>query len=113
MRSDILRLITYAMDIDEFDPDAIADITEGLTGSDLRLVMREAVLSALTEERTTLTQQDLVDAVDEFEERDNLKNLDMMDGDADALIAGGVEEATDGGREDHEDDHDHDHDHDD
>ncbi|WP_435364985.1 ATP-binding protein [Haloarchaeobius sp. DYHT-AS-18] len=106
MRADILRIITRAMDIEEFDPYAIADITEGLTGSDLRLVMREAVLDALTEERMTLTQEDLEDAVADFEERDNLKNLDMMD-DSDALVAG------DGSGHDHDhDDHD-DHSHDD
>ncbi|WP_435359632.1 ATP-binding protein [Haloarchaeobius sp. DFWS5] len=104
MRADILRIITRAMDIEEFDPEAIADITEGLTGSDLRLVMREAVLDALTEERMTLTQDDLEAAVADFEERDNLKNLDMMD-DSDALVAG------DGSGHDHDhDDHDHSHD---
>ncbi|MCU4801996.1 ATP-binding protein [Halobacteria archaeon HArc-gm2] len=120
MRSDILRVVTQQMDIDEFDPDELADITEGLTGSDLRLVLREAVLEALTEERTTLTQQDLRDAVTDFEERDNLKNLDMIEGDHDALVAGGdisgagdgdsdAEAASDGG---HDHDHDHaDHDH--
>jgi SpoVK/Ycf46/Vps4 family AAA+-type ATPase len=95
MRSDILQLVTRSMDIDEFDPRAIAEITEGLTGSDLRLVMREAVLDALTEERTTLTQEDLEQAVEGFEERDNLKNMDMMS-DESAPVAG------DGG-------HDHDH----
>jgi hypothetical protein len=52
-------------------------------------VLREAVLNALTEERQTLTQQDLIDAVDNFEERDTLKNLDMIEGDHDALVAGG------------------------
>jgi SpoVK/Ycf46/Vps4 family AAA+-type ATPase len=98
MRRDILMLITRSMDIDEFDPQAIADITQGLTGSDLRLVMREAVLDALTEERMTLTQDDLERAVEGFEERDNLKNMDMMS-DETAPVAG------DGG------DHDHDHDH--
>ncbi|WP_256296201.1 ATP-binding protein [Haloarchaeobius salinus] len=111
MRSDILRIITRAMDIEEFDPDAIADITEGLTGSDLRLVMREAVLDALTEERTTLTQQDLEAAVADFEERDNLKNMDMIEGDHDALVAGG-DIAGDGSGHD-SDEHDHDHGHDD
>ncbi|MFD1647034.1 ATP-binding protein [Haloarchaeobius litoreus] len=108
MRSDILRIITRAMDIEEFDPDAIADITEGLTGSDLRLVMREAVLDALTEERTTLTQEDLEAAVADFEERDNLKNMDMIGGDHDALVAGG-DIAGDGSGHDHGD-HDHSHD---
>jgi len=88
MRAEILEIVTREMDIVDFSPEALADITEGLTGSDLRLVLREAVLEALTEERTTLTQQDLVDAVREFEERDTLKNLDMIDGDHDALVAG-------------------------
>jgi ATP-dependent 26S proteasome regulatory subunit len=100
MRVDILRIVTRRMDIAEFDPETVAEKTAGLTGSDLRLVLREAVLEALTEERTTLTQGDILDAVDDFEERDNLKNMDMIDGDHDALVAG------DGG---HEHDHDHDH----
>jgi ATP-dependent 26S proteasome regulatory subunit len=108
MRSDILRVITRRMDIENFDPDELATTTEGLTGSDLRLVLREAVLDALTEERTTLTQDDLLEAVAGFEERDNLKNMDMINGDHDALVAGSG--ATDGG---HDHDHDHDHSHDD
>jgi len=86
------------MEIADFDPEAVAEMTEGLTGSDLRMVLREAVLDALTEERTTLTQQDLEDAVAEFEERDTLKNLDMIEGDHDALVAGGDIE---GGSHDH------------
>jgi AAA+ superfamily predicted ATPase len=97
MRADILRVITQRMEIAEFDPDSVAAQTTGLTGSDLRMVMREAVLEALTEGRRTLTQADVMDAVADFEERDNLKNMDMIDGDGDAMVAG------DGG-------HDHDHD---
>jgi len=103
MRSDILRIITKQMDVTEFDPDDIADRTEGLTGSDLRMVLREAVLEALTEERMALTQEDIVDAVEDFEERDNLKNMDMMS-DGEQLMAG------DGAGDDG---HSHDHDHDD
>ena len=53
------------------------------------MVLREAVLDALTEERTALTQEDFVDAIKDFEERDNLKDLDMNEGDHDALVAGG------------------------
>ncbi|MFB6251381.1 MAG: ATP-binding protein [Halobellus sp.] len=101
MRADILRIITNRMDITEFDPEAVAELTEGLTGSDLRMVFREAVLEALTEERTTLTQQDIVEAVEDFEERDNLKNMNMMS-DGDQLVAG------DGG-DGHSHDHSHDH----
>ncbi|MFB6083575.1 MAG: ATP-binding protein [Halorientalis sp.] len=110
MRSDILRVVTRDMEIVDFDPEELAEMTEGLTGSDLRLVLREAVLSALTEERTTLTQGDLEDAVADFEERDNLKNLDMIDGDADALVAGGNISGTDE-EEAAADGHGHDHDH--
>ncbi|MFT4923736.1 MAG: ATP-dependent 26S proteasome regulatory subunit [Haloarculaceae archaeon] len=102
MRADILQVVTREMDILDFDPREIAELTEGLTGSDLRLVLREAVLDALTEERTTLTQQDLEDAVEDFEERDTLKNLDMIEGDHDALVAGGSDFSGDS--------HDHSHD---
>jgi len=96
MRAEILEVITRRMDIAEFDPQSVAERTEGLTGSDLRMVLREAVLEALTEERTALTQEDILDAVEDFEERDNLKNMDMIDGDSDALVAG------DGGHADHD-----------
>ncbi len=107
MRADILRVITRAMDIEEFDPATVAEATEGLTGSDLRMVLREAVLEALTENRTTLTQEDLLDAVADFEERDNLKNMDMIEGDHETLVAGGdMGAASDGGEPA---DHDHDH----
>jgi ATP-dependent 26S proteasome regulatory subunit len=102
MRADILRVVTRRMKIDDFDPDELADVTEGLTGSDLRLVLREAVLDALTEERTTLTQADLLDAIEGFEERDNLKNMDMIEGDADTLVAGGSDTAADGGADGHD-----------
>lgn len=100
MRAGILRIITREMDIVDFDPEALARDTEGLTGSDLRLVLREAVLDALTEERTTLTQGDLEAAVRDFEERDSLKDLDMIEGDHDALVAGGDLTADGGERTD-------------
>ena len=108
MRADILEIITRRMEIDDFDPEAVADLTEGLTGSDLRMVLREAVLEALTEERMNLTQADLLEAVADFEERDNLKNMDMIDGDGAALTGSNAHEHDHAGE-----DHDHDHSHDD
>jgi len=104
MRRDIFRVITREMEIADFDPEELAGETAGLTGSDIRLVLREAVLEALTGDRTAITQADLLDAVEDFEERDNLKNMDMLDGDPD-VVAG---EATDGGH-DHSHDGSHDH----
>ncbi|MFW5938537.1 MAG: AAA family ATPase, partial [Halanaeroarchaeum sp.] len=91
MRAEILQLVTKEIDIADFDPAAVAAETEGLTGSDLRLVLREAVLEALVNDRTKLTQADLLDAVEEFEEREHLQNLDTLE----AALEG--------------DDHDHDH----
>jgi AAA+ superfamily predicted ATPase len=78
MRRDIFEVITRAMEIGEFDPEELADATEGLTGSDIRLVLREAVLEALANDRREVTQEDLLAAVEDFEERDNLKNIMAM-----------------------------------
>ena len=112
MRSDILEVITQEMNIEGFDPADLAERTGGLTGSDLRMVLREAVLEALTEERTELTQADLVSAIEDFEERDNLKNMDMIDGDG-AALTGSTEQSTSDEDEthDHDGSGDHDHDH--
>ncbi len=101
MRAAILELITAQMELADFDAEELAAETEGLTGSDLRLVLREAVLAALVEGRTALTQEDLHEAVEAFEERDNLKNLDAIE-DSEELVA-------DVGDDEHDDEYDHDH----
>lgn len=109
MRADILEVVTREMDIIDFGPSEVAGRTDGLTGSDLRLVLREAVLEALTEGRTTLTQGDLLDAVGEFEERDNLKNMDITGTDPNAIVAGGASDSNGQGHS-HDGEHDHAHD---
>jgi SpoVK/Ycf46/Vps4 family AAA+-type ATPase len=102
MRADILTVVTREMDITDFDADELAEMTEGLTGSDLRMVLREAILEALTEDRRTITQADIRTAVEGFEERTNLKNIDMIEGDPEELIAGdGGTSAGDGHTHDH------------
>jgi len=53
------------------DPLELARLTEGYTGSDLRLVVREAVLNALLQDRKHLDQGDLVQAVEEFHRRNS------------------------------------------
>lgn len=79
MRAEILEIVTRELAVDDLDAEALAAETEGLTGSDLRLVLREAVLDALMEDRRTLTQDDLVAAVSDFEDRDHLRNLDTLE----------------------------------
>ncbi|GAB3694045.1 ATP-binding protein [Halorubrum pallidum] len=111
MRADILRVVTREMEIADFDPAEVADRTSGLTGSDLRMVLREAVLGALTEDRMTITQADVMAAVEDFEERDNLKNMDMIDGEGAEVLG---ETGSDGQEHTHDesgDDGVHDHDH--
>ncbi len=110
MRADILRIVTRQMQIADFDPEEVADRTAGLTGSDLRMVLREAVLGALTEDRMTITQTDVMEAVADFEERDNLKNMDMIDGEGAEIVGHTNSDGDD--HSDHDHDHsDHDHDH--
>ncbi len=68
MRKDILDIILSKVEGD-FNSQEIALLADGFTGSDLRMVVREAVLHALTEDRMAITQSDLTDAVDEFSNR--------------------------------------------
>lgn len=72
MRKKILDIVTREIEGD-LDNDEIAELTEGYSGSDLRMVIREAVLSALVEERMSLTQNDMLRAVDDFNERAEIK----------------------------------------
>jgi len=75
MRKNILDIVTRHIEGD-MDTAEIAALTEGYSGSDLRMVIREAVLSALLEERKVLTQKDLLEAVISFDERADLKSDD-------------------------------------
>ena len=77
MRKKIFEVTTKYMVIEDFDPSKLAALTEGLSGSDIRLVLREAVLEALGENRTILAQKDLVEAVSAIEKRDILKTMPL------------------------------------
>jgi SpoVK/Ycf46/Vps4 family AAA+-type ATPase len=68
MRGRILEKILRRINA-EVDCLQIARLTEGYTGSDLRLVVREAILNALLQDRQKLDQNDLLRAVEQFERR--------------------------------------------
>jgi SpoVK/Ycf46/Vps4 family AAA+-type ATPase len=68
MRRMILEKVLQRMDA-EVDALEIARLTEGYTGSDLRLVVREAVLNALLQDRRKIDQRDLLRALEQFERR--------------------------------------------
>jgi len=68
MRRRILEKILEKMDT-RLDLAELAGMTEGFTGSDLRLVVREAILNALLEDRKELGRDDLIRAIAEFQRR--------------------------------------------
>ncbi len=72
MREEIFKKILSPLH-GTFDTQELAEITDGCTGSDLRLILREAVLKGLSEERTDLSQDDLKEAVSNFSRRFELK----------------------------------------
>ncbi|WNY28941.1 ATP-dependent zinc metalloprotease FtsH [Methanimicrococcus stummii] len=78
MRKDILDTILRKIEGD-INTEAIAKTTEDYTGSDLRMVVREAVLSALLDNRYNLVQEDLEKAVKSFDRRSGLKMTAFID----------------------------------
>ena len=68
MRQKILEFVLSEID-GTFNVAEIASMTDGYSGSDLRMVVREAVLNALMVDRFALAQEDLVRAVGEFNKR--------------------------------------------
>lgn len=77
MRKKILDIVLRDIQ-GNFDTAEIAAGTEGYSGSDLRLIVREAVLNGLITERTELTQQDLLRGITEFNKRSSLKTMDEI-----------------------------------
>ena len=68
MRRMILDKVLSHIDAD-VDTTKLAEMTEGYSGSDLRLVIREAVLNALLVDRRKLGQEDLLESIEEFRRR--------------------------------------------
>ncbi len=68
MRRRILDTVLSRIDSDT-DTTKLASMTDGCSGSDLRLIIREAVLNALLEDRKHLDQADLERSVEEFHRR--------------------------------------------
>ncbi|MDY0385806.1 MAG: ATP-binding protein [Methanolobus sp.] len=78
MRKKILDIVTKEIKGD-FDTTEMAALTHGYSGSDLRMVIREGVLTALITERTELTQKDMLNAIAAFDERTVIKTNEYED----------------------------------
>ena len=72
IRKDILDCITKNID-SEINTEELSELTDGYSGSDLRVAVKDAVLSALLTDRTKLSQQDLLKAIQSFDRRIILK----------------------------------------
>ena len=68
-RSKILKIHTAKMKIDdEIDFDTISELTEGLSGADLKAVCTEAGMFAIRSERKQVIAKDFLDAIDKIME---------------------------------------------
>ncbi len=72
IRKRIFEIFLSKIDGD-FNIDELVKETEGFTGADIKLVVREAVLKALLEGRKRISQEDLLNAIREVRERLKLK----------------------------------------
>lgn len=70
MRRRIFEKILEKIDAD-VDLVELARLTDQCTGSDLRLIVREAVLNALLEDRRKISQSDLIEAIEQFGRRNS------------------------------------------
>ena len=70
MRRRIFEKILEKVDA-ELDLAELARLTDQCTGSDLRLIVREAVLNALLEDRKKIAQPDLIHAIEQFGRRNS------------------------------------------
>ncbi len=75
LRKKILEKILSKVNGD-FDINKIADKTDGFTGADLRLVVREAVLSSLLKGKREINQVDLETSIDDVKKRLMLRGGD-------------------------------------
>ncbi len=68
MRQKIFEKVLAKIEADA-DCEILAEKTEGYSGSDIRLVVREAVLNALLEDRRSIDQEEMLQAIQEFDRR--------------------------------------------
>ncbi|MDD1716021.1 MAG: ATP-binding protein, partial [Methanolinea sp.] len=77
MRLDILKKITstlpHTLDLGE-----LAENTDGFSGADLRIMIKEAVLSALMEERESLKPADILQGIQIVDNRNTIRHQNWL-----------------------------------
>jgi hypothetical protein len=77
MRKNILQKITASLGC-AIDYQMLASKTEGFSGSDLRMMIKEAVLSALIDNRQSLSREDILKGIHMVKNRDAIRHLNWL-----------------------------------
>ncbi|MDO9325936.1 MAG: ATP-binding protein [Methanoregula sp.] len=77
MRKNILQKITASLGC-AIDYQQLASKTEGFSGSDLRMMIKEAVLSALMDNRRSLSPEDIRKGIHMVKNRDAIRHLNWL-----------------------------------
>jgi len=77
MRREIIRSVTSSMSC-SCDYQEMAALTEGFSGADIRMMIKEALLSALMDKRETIETRDLETGIRMVRNRDAIRNLNWM-----------------------------------
>ncbi len=77
MRKNILQKITASLGC-AIDYQELASKTEGFSGSDLRMMVKEAVLSALMDNRKSLSPEDIGKGIHMVKNRDAIRHLNWL-----------------------------------
>jgi SpoVK/Ycf46/Vps4 family AAA+-type ATPase len=74
MRKNILIKVTSSIPC-TFDYQQLASQTEGFSGSDLRMMVKEAILSSLVKNRKTIVPEDIKEGINMVKNRDAIRHL--------------------------------------
>ncbi|MFA4825678.1 MAG: ATP-binding protein [Methanoregula sp.] len=77
MRKNILQKVTASLGC-TIDYQLLASKTEGFSGSDLRMMIKEAVLSALMDNRQSLSREDIRKGIHMVKNRDAIRHLNWL-----------------------------------
>ena len=77
MRRDILKTITASMPC-RFDFDDLAKETDGFSGADLRLMIKEAILSALMDKRAAIDKSDIEKGIVMIRNREAIRRMNWL-----------------------------------
>jgi SpoVK/Ycf46/Vps4 family AAA+-type ATPase len=77
MRREILKKITEKMEY-SCDFQDLAQQTEGFSGSDLRMMVKEALFSALSEQRNAIVTEDIMRGIAMVKNRDAMRKLTWL-----------------------------------